>query len=280
MTSTATDASMVLVLGGTGTTGSRIARGVAAEGPSVRAVGRSTAPPFDWSAPATHDAALDGVDAVYVLPPIGVPDPEPIVAPFVERALAAGVRRFVLLSASVIPEGAPGVGRLHVLLREGTPEWAVLRPSWFMQNFEANSYVADDLRDEGVLATSVGDGRIAFVDADDIAAVAVRALLDPEPHQDDHLVTGPAAISYDDVARILTDVSGRSIVHRRVDADAVRARMQAAGIPPEYATFLAAMEDDLRVGSEDRVTDTVERVTGRPPRSFEAWARDQARAWS
>ena len=269
----------VLVLGGTGTTGRRVAHGLAREGRSVRAVSRSTAVRFDWSDAATHGPALAGVRAVYLLPPVGVPEPEPVVAPFVERALAGGVRRFVLLSASVIAEGDAGVGQLHALLRRIAPEWAVLRPSWFMQNLESGSHTAADVRDLGELATSVGDGRIAFVDADDIAAVAVRALLDEQPHQGEHVITGPAALSYDDVAAVLTRVSGRRVVHRRVTRDVVRRRMERAGIPADYAEVLSAMEGPLSAGIEDRTTDAVQRVTGRPPRSLQAWAEAHAAAW-
>lgn len=276
-----TDRGTILVTGGTGATGSRLHRVLTHAGHSSRAVGRSTPVPFEWTEPSTHAPALDGVAAVYLLPPVGVPDPEPLMVPFLERALEEGVRRFVLLSASVIPEGAPGVGRVHAVLRERAPEWAVLRPSWFMQNFERRGqYLADDLADTGRLATSIEDGRIAFVDADDIAAVGLRALVDPEPHQTEHVITGPEALSYDDVAATLSGVLGREVRHERVDRDAVRDRMVRSGIPPAFAEVLADFEAQLRDGAEDRVTDTVERVTGRPPRSFAAWAQANRQSWN
>lgn len=270
----------ILVTGATGTTGSRLHRALQGAGCDTLAVGRSTAVPFDWSQPSTHDRVLEGVEAAYLLPPIGIPDPEPLMAPFIERALERGVRRFVLLSASAIPEGTPGVGRVHALLRQSAPEWTALRPSWFMQNFErAGHYMAEDLTAIGRLSTSIEDGRVAFVDADDIAAVALRALIDPEPHQADHVITGPQALSYDDVAATFARVLGREIVHERVDRDTVRQRMQRSGIPHAFAEILASLEDGLRDGAEDRTTDTVQRVTGRPPRSLDAWARSNAGVW-
>lgn len=262
----------VLVLGATGTTGSRVASLLQDEGHPVRGASRSSAPAFVWDDPATYDAVLADVRAVYLLPPVGVLDPEPAMRGFVERALARGIRRIVLLSAALAPEGSPGVGSVHALLRARAPEWAVLQPSWFMQNFERGHYMAEDLA-SGRLTSSVGDGRVAFVDADDIAAVAVRALVDREPHQAAHVITGPEALSYDDVAATLAPVVGRDVVHQRVDGDAVRARMRAAGIPPAFAEVLAGLEDQLRDGADDRVTDTVQRVAGRPPTSLADWAR-------
>lgn len=270
----------ILVTGATGTTGSRLRQVLEDHGHAVLAVGRSTAVPFDWSDAATHHRVLEGVEAAYLLPPVGVPDPEPIMVPFIERALSRGVRRLVLLSASVIPEGTPGVGRVHGVIRATAPEWAVLRPSWFMQNFERGGhYMAEDLTASSRLLTSIEDGRVAFVDADDIAAVAFRALTDVEPHQAEHVITGPQALSYDDVAATFTRVLGRPVVHERVPREAVRERMERSGIPPGFAEILAGMEDGLRDGGEHRTTDTVERVTGRPPRSLDAWARAHADAW-
>lgn len=261
----------VLVLGATGTTGSRVAELLRRDGHLVRAVSRSTSPAFDWDVPATWDAAVEAVDAVYLLPPVGVADAEPQMTAFIERALDAGVRRFVLLSASIIPKGAPGVGRIHALLEERAPEWSVLQPSWFMQNFEAGHYMAEDVR-SGRLVTSIQDGRVAFVDADDIAAVAVRALLDDIPHQTAHVITGPEALSYDEVAALLSDASGREIRHERVTQQQVQDRIARSGIPATFAEVLAALEESLRAGGGAAVTDTVERVTGRPPRRFAEWA--------
>lgn len=271
----------VLVTGATGTTGSRVQRALVREGHEVLAVSRSTAIPFDWTDAATHAAAVDGVTSAYLLPPVGVPDPEPLMRPFIELALEAGVRRFVLLSASIIPEGGPGAGQVHALLRRVAPEWAVLQPSWFMQNFaQRGYYLAEDLVDGHRLRTSIEDGRVAFVDADDIAAVAVRALVDPEPPQTGLVITGPEALSYDNIAEVFSGLLGHTVVHERVDARTVAAVLVDSGVPPDFAEILAGMESGLRAGAEDRTTETVERWTGRPPRSFADWARANTAVWS
>jgi ergot alkaloid biosynthesis protein len=275
----------VLVIGASGTTGSRVCAQLHHLGHQPRPASRHPGPRsaaqvvFDWADPTTHDAALSGVDAIYMVPPVLVADPTDMMLPFVDWALEDGIRRFVLLSASVIEEGASGVGAVHRTLRERAPEWAVLRPSWFMQNFVGAHFHAASIRDEGLIVTSTGGSRVGFVNADDIAAVAVRALTDPEPHNTDHVLTGPEALSYADVAGIITEVAGRPVEHLNVTPAGMRERMLAAGVPDAFADILIAGEGAIVAGAEDRVTDTVERVTGRPPSTFRRFAHENRSAW-
>ncbi|MEU2858609.1 NmrA family NAD(P)-binding protein [Streptomyces mirabilis] len=270
--------SATLVIGATGTTGSRVVAGLIAEGHRVRAAGRSATPVegaeavrFDWNEPATFGAALDGADRVYLIPPIGSSDPAAVMLPFLRRARSAGVHRAVLLSSSAIPAGGPAVGQVHQALPGLFEQWAVLRPSWFMQNFAGFTPHARSIREDGVILTATGDGRVGFVDAEDIAAVAVRALTDEQAPDADLILTGPQALSYDDVAAIITEVGGRPVVHRHLTFDQLRDRW-AEEIPLEFATMLAGMDRAIADGAEDRTSDTVQRLTGRPPGTFRAFA--------
>jgi uncharacterized protein YbjT (DUF2867 family) len=271
----------VLVTGATGTTGSRTAARLTGSGHRVRAASRRATPVpgaepvvFDWYDPATHPAALDGTDRVYLVPPVGDPDPEAVMLPFLRQARAAGVRRAVLLSSSAVPEGGPAVGQVHGALPELFDEWAVLRPSWFMQNFTGAHEHARSIREEGVIRTATGAGRVGFVDAEDIAAVAAHALTDERAPGTDLVLTGPEALGYDDIAAILTEVTGRPVVHRRL-TEAELADRLATHVPPEFAALLAALDRSIADGAEDRVTDTVRHLTGRPPRAFRALAEQE-----
>jgi uncharacterized protein YbjT (DUF2867 family) len=229
---------------------------------------------FDWAEVSSHEEALSGVDRMYLVAPAMVEDPSKLMLPFIERALERGVRRAVLLSSSAVPEGAPGLGAVHRMIRERVPEWTVLQPSWFMQNFmEARHHHGASLQRDGLLVTCTGEGRVGFVDARDIAEVAVRALADPASHDTAHVITGPQALRYDDVAAILSRVSGRPVRHAHVPPDEAVRHMMAAGIPERYARLLAQLDEAIQQGAEGRVTDTVSRVTGREPRSFEAFVR-------
>ncbi|MDI9888294.1 NAD(P)H-binding protein [Streptomyces sp. HNM0645] len=264
----------VLVTGATGTTGSRTTARLVAAGHRVRAASRGrialpgTDPVrFDWYAPDTFREALAGADRVYLVPPVGDPDPAAVMLPFLRQAREAGVHRAVLLSSSATPEGGPAAGAVHRALPGLFDEWAVLRPSWFMQNFTGTHPHAAGIRENGTILTAAGTGRVGFVDADDIAAVAAHALTDEPAPGPDLVLTGPETLSHDDVAAIVARVTGRPVVHLRLTHDELRDRL-AARMPWEFAALLAGMDRAIAAGAEDRTTDTVRRVTGRPPRSF------------
>ncbi|MCG8919163.1 ergot alkaloid biosynthesis protein [Actinokineospora sp. PR83] len=264
--------STVLVIGGTGTTGSRVVALLREQSAAVRIGTRKPDDPgqvrFDWSERATHGPAVAGAERVYLLPPVGVAEPAPLVEGFLAEAARAGVRRVVLLSSSAVPDADSGPGALPPLVRAAVPEWAVLRPSWFMQNFLGSHPVAAGIREHGEIVTATGSGRVGFVDAADIAAVAARALLDPVPHNTDHLITGPEALSYADTAAIITETTGRAVEHRAVSATEMATRFTDTGMSPQFATILADLDTAIRHGAEDRVTSTVRDLTGHPARSF------------
>ncbi|MFC9243959.1 NmrA family NAD(P)-binding protein [Streptomyces sp. NPDC057136] len=280
-----TTSNAALVIGATGTTGRRVTAGLIAVGHRVKAAGRTATPVegaeavrFDWNEPATWDEALDGVDRAYLIPPIGSSDPAAVMLPFLRQARAADMRRVVLLSSSAIPAGGPAVGRVHAELPGLFEQWAVLRPSWFMQNFTGLTPHARSIREDGAILTASGDGRVGFIDAEDIAAVAVRALTDEKAPNTDLVLTGPQSLSYDDVAAVITEVTGRPVVHQHLTFEQLRDRW-AAEIPLEFATMLAGMDRAIAGGAEDRTSDTVERLTGCPPGTFRAFVEREV-SWS
>ncbi|WP_394937989.1 NmrA family NAD(P)-binding protein [Psychromicrobium sp. YIM B11713] len=277
-----TTKNLTLVVGATGNTGSRVTADLAALGLPVRAASRkgtalagTEAVQFDWYNTETHTAALKGVKRLYLVPPVGDNDPAAVMLPFLAQAQEAGVQRAVLLSASAVEPGGPAVGLVHQALPEIFEEWAVLRPSWFMQNFiEAHPH-ALSIREEGTIWSATDDGRVGFIDAADIAAVAVRALLDEPSLNTDLILTGPETLSYDDVASIVAAAIGHPVIHRRLSYQQMRDRI-AASLPLEFASLLAGMDRSIAEGSEDRITDTVQRITGRAPRSLRALLQHRA----
>ncbi|MEU6480797.1 ergot alkaloid biosynthesis protein [Streptomyces sp. NPDC047017] len=274
--STPTDSGTTLVIGATGTTGSRTTVRLLAGGHRARAAGRRAAPVagapgvrFDWYDPSGHAPALTGTDRLYLVPPVGDPDPAAVMLPFLELARARGVRRAVLLSSSAIGAGGPAVGEVHRALPDLFGQWAVLRPSWFMQNFTGDHPHARSIREEGVIRSATGDGRVGFVDAEDIAAVAARALTAPEAPCTDLVLTGPQALSYDDVAAVCAEATGRPVAHHRLTPGRMRDHLiRAAGLPAGFAAILAGLDEAIARGAEDRTTDTVARLTGRPPHTL------------
>ncbi|WP_113701191.1 NAD(P)H-binding protein [Nonomuraea lactucae] len=267
----------ILVTGATGTTGSRVVARLRRQGRDVRAVSRGTpgAGHFEWADPKGWPALLEGVEAVYLVAPTDGSDPVPPFAEFLAVARESGVRRGVLLSSSALPEVGAGPGALPRLVRDHLEEYAILRPSWFMTNVLGATPLAAGLR-SGEVVTATGDGRVAFVDPDDIAAVAVVCLLADQTPGTDLVLTGPEALGYAEVCAMVSALLRRPIVHRSVDVGTYSRFLVEHGIPASYAPLLAALDEPISRGSEDRVTDGVQRITGRPPRSFRAFLQDHA----
>jgi uncharacterized protein YbjT (DUF2867 family) len=267
----------ILVTGGTGKTGRPLSAMLRARGASVRVASRHPDPAapdavrFDWHDPATHRAALAGVDGVYLVPPLLSLDPMPLVGPFLDAARRLGTRRVVLLGSLAVLPNAPGVARLSEAVRRA-PEWAVLRPSGFMQNFTGAHPVAAGIRDRGEIRTAAGDGRLGWIDAEDIAAVAANTLLDPDAGGE-HLLTGPEALGYRDAAAVITRVTGRAVRVTEIGIDELAGHYREAGMPADFAAALAGVDAGIRAGAEDRVTGSVRELTGRAPRSFVDFAR-------
>ncbi|MEU9895300.1 NAD(P)H-binding protein [Streptomyces phaeochromogenes] len=264
----------VLVTGGTGTTGRRVAALLRTRGVAVRTASRHPVAGddqhviFDWADPRTFATAVDGVDRVFLVAPLSDSDPASAVGGFLDAAVAAGTRRVVLLSASAVTDAPSGLGALPPLVRARVPESAVLRPSWFMQNFVGNHPVAVGIRERGRITTATGRGRVAFIDPDDIAAVAGELLLGESIPDGELILTGPQALSYDEAAAVVGEVTGTAVHHTSITVEELTAAIEATGVPHDYARVLAEMDEEIAGGSEERITTTVQDVTDRAPRSF------------
>jgi ergot alkaloid biosynthesis protein len=274
----------ILVTGGTGKTGGRLIRRLVEQGWPVRcasrsgkAQGRVEGVRFDWYNAQGHAAAIAGVERVYLVAPVGSNNPIEVMQPFIELAIAQGVRRLVLLSSSAIEEGGPAMGVVHALLHRIAPEWAVLRPSWFMENF-VESHLAT-IRDEGAIYSATDDGLVPFIAADDIAEVAFRSLTNNEGANNDLVITGPKALSYGEAAEIIGTARGRAVRHVRLSGDELTARFESFGIAHDYAAMLVGLDRAIAGGAEARTTSVVAQLTGREPLSLEDFAARNVDAW-
>lgn len=274
----------VLLTGGSGKTGSRIAQDLRKRGIEPRIASRapSTAQGlsvrFDWLDASTYENALTDVGAIYLVAPSNVIDPLQAMQPFLENALEAGVERYVLLSASILEEGGPMMGQVHAFLKAHAPQWVVLRPTWFMQNFSEQQHLAT-IREENTIYSATREGRVPFIDAGDIAAVAAEALLNRTVRNGDLVLTGPELLSYDQVAQVLSVTLGKTIVHHRLSEDALAQRFITQGMAAEYARALASMDTAIAQGVEERLTDEVMRMTQRRPVDFRTFATTARDAW-
>ena len=276
-----TSASLTLVLGATGKTGSRVANRLLSRGLPVRTAARSGADAhFDWDDPSTYAPALHGVERVYLLGPVMRTDFADQVSVFLDAAEAAGARHVTYLSAHGVDSAPPGTAmrsvELDLLGRPGLTH-AILRPAWFMQNFSETFLKPVD----GAIVVPAGDGAEAFVDAEDIAAVASATLTDPEAHAGaQYALTGPEALTIEEAAKVISDVSGQAINYTDIDRDEWIAAAVAAGVPAAYGAVLRMLTETIASGHGSRPSSDVEKAAGTAPASFADFARRTAAAWA
>jgi uncharacterized protein YbjT (DUF2867 family) len=282
---------MILLTGATGTVGRELALDMKTARIPFRVLTRDPARAHallgdaefavgDLSRPETFPAALSGVSAAFILSPLD-PALASWEAGFARAAKKAGVKRLVKMSAlGADPRSAVTLARWHgnaeeEILRVGLP-CVILRPAAFYQNLLMN---ADSIR-RGALAAPMGSARIAMVDARDVASAAAAALTSGALDGSAPILTGPAPLTYAEIAAVLTRVLRRPISYVDVAPDVARRGMLEAGMPAWLVEAVLGLAEEFRAGRADLATDDVRRATGRAPIPFERFADDRARAFS
>lgn len=268
----------ILVVGGTGKTGRRVAERLAALGLPVRIGSRSANPAFDWEDPSGWAAALDGAGAVYITyyPDLAAPGAPEAIRALVGQALKQGVRRLVLLSG----RGEEEAQQAERVLQDSGADWTIVRASWFNQNFSEGAVLEGVLA--GEIALPAGDVGEPFVDTDDIADVVVAALT-----QDGHVgqlyeVTGPRLLTFAEATAEIARAIGRPVRYTRLSAEAFTATLAQQGLPAGFTGLLLYLFTTVLDGRNAYLTDGVQRALGRPPKDFADYARDAAAsgAWA
>jgi uncharacterized protein YbjT (DUF2867 family) len=270
---------MMLVLDGTGKTGRRVAERFKTRRLPTRVGSRSGEPPFDWEDRTTWAPALSGVGSVYVTyyPDLAVPGSVEAVRSFAELAVESRVRRLVLLSG----RGEPEAERAELALQEVVDaragvEWTILRSTWFMQNF-SEDYMLEHVL-SGEIRLPAGDVPTPFLDADDIADVAVAALTDEGHAGQLYELTGPRSLTFAEAAAEIAGASGHDVRYVPVSLEEHAAEAAEHGVPAEVVELLTYLFDEVVDGRNANTTDGVRRALGREPRDFADYARDVAAA--
>lgn len=263
----------VVIVGGAGKTGRRVADRLAAQGIATRLVSRSTSPAFDWDDPTTWRLALEGARAAYVAyqPDLAAPGAAGQVGRLATLAAELGVERLVLLSGRG-EEGAEAAEQAALAAHDHV---TVCRVGWFAQNFTEGALAG--VVPSGVLALPVPrDVPEPFVDLDDVADVAVLALTEDGHGGVVHELTGPEGLTLAEVAQQLSEASGRPVEYVQVPRQEFAAEAVAAGLDEPTATFLAGLFAEIFDGRNVATTTGVHDALGREPRSFRDWAEDAA----
>ncbi|MCM1974691.1 MULTISPECIES: SDR family oxidoreductase [Streptomyces] len=283
----------VLVTGATGNVGRTVVTALRDRGASVRAFVRDAERARrvlgdevglavgDFGDPAALRAALRGVDGVFLTSADG-PDKVAHETAVIDAASTAWVSRLVKLSSPRVEIGSDLAfwdwhGRIERhLLTSGVPA-VCLRSGYLMSNLLA---AAEAVAASGQLIAPAGTARIAMTDPADVGAAAA-ALLTEDGHDDrTYTVTGPEALTYGDVAAVLSEATGREVRYVDVPDGAARAGLAASGAPQWLVEGVAVLFGKLREGACAEVTGTVRALTGREPRSLAGWAREHARPFT
>jgi len=262
---------LTLIVGGLGKTGRRVAQRLTALGVRWRAASRSSELPFDWEREETWQPAVRGASAIYLTyyPDVALPGASERIRRLCALAVESEVEQIVLLS---------GRGEHHVwpserAVRESGAEFTIIRCAWFSQNFDEGHFLGPIL--DGELALPAGSVSEPFIDADDIADVAVAAL--DRSQRARHAgqiydLTGPRLLSFGEAVREIARVTGRSIRYTPI-SNAAYAEELALHLPPPEVAFLSELFGLVLDGHNSLLSDGVERALGRKPRDFSDYVR-------
>ncbi|MDZ4169626.1 MAG: SDR family oxidoreductase [Coriobacteriia bacterium] len=276
---------IVLVTGASGNVGNEVVKQLVARGQRVRAATRTASSlpfaahgidtcAFDFTDPATFGPALAGVDRVFLVRPPHMAKAAAF-EPFLSAMHEARVGHVVFLSLL-------GVERNPIVPHHGIEKrlkgsglgWTMIRPGFYMQNL-STTHLAD-IRDHGVISVPAGNGRTSLIDVRDIAE-AVAVVLSENGHLNrGYAVTGREAITYQDAARILSQVTGREIRYTAPSGAQFARHMAAAGHPRDFITVMRGIYLVAKLGMAGTVTQELPRLIGRPAITFEQFARDNA----
>jgi len=280
-------AGKILVTGTTGNIGGEIVRLLKERNVDFIAATRSrsindvNSVSLDFADPQSLEAAMQGVSTLFMVL-ANHPDMITWGKNVIDTAKKCGIKHIVRSSGS-LADGNSAINVRKVLaetdqyLKESGIDYTITSPNFFMQNFIM--FHGDDYKN-GALYLPAGDGKVAWVDVRDIAAVNVIVLLNPEEYRNRTLtITGPKALSYTEAVAVLNDKLGKDVQYVAVsDEDAIKAMTEM-----QFPEFLIDLMIDLnlciREGFAEETTTTVKDITGNDATSFEQFVHDNKGAW-
>ncbi|HCD82870.1 SDR family oxidoreductase [Agrobacterium tumefaciens] len=268
----------ILVIGSTGTIGTPLVKALLAKGESVKAASRSGKAAdgaegvrFDYTDASTYADAFDGVDRLFLILAGGRLDAIDALTPVVEEAARRKVKIVFLSVFGVDADDSIPYRQIELkIIASGVP-YVILRPNWFADNF--HTYWKAGI-EHGEIAVPAGEGKSSFIDVRDIADSAAAALTSNAFDGKAFNLTGPKAFGYGEAAAIISQAIGKPVGYSAVSDEAFIAILTGAGVPKDYASFLASIFHPVREGWTSAVTGDVETLTGRAPRSLETYVGD------
>jgi uncharacterized protein YbjT (DUF2867 family) len=279
----------VLVVGASGTVGSEIVKLLTAQGHKVRATTskKVSDQPGDGVEQVQVNLvtgegiskAFEGVDRVFLPSPAGYADQYKMLSPLIQESKRRGLKKVVLMTAM----GANAVEtspfrRAEIELEKSGLAYNIIRPNWFMQNF--NTFWIQGIREHGKIQLPAGTAKVSFIDARDIAAVAAKLLTSDDLNNRDFDLTGPQPVDHSDVAKEISSSTGKKVVYENIEPATLKKGLVSAGLPEDYVDFLIMIFGFLRDGYSAAITDNVKRILGRAPIEFSQYTQDYKQAWA
>ncbi len=232
---------------------------------------------IDYGQPETLRAAFEGCHKLFLLGPNALNQSE-LERNAVDAAKAAGVQHIVKQSAMGAGEESWSLAKIHRAVEKAIESsglaWTFLRPNSFMQN--TVTFMGPTIRAEAAFYSASGQARISHVDVHDIAAVAAKALTGANYEGKAYTLTGPEALTYDELASELSKALGRSITHIDLPPSDLKSGMLAEGMPEEICDRMLDLERYFREDQASRISDDIKQVTGREPRRFADYVLEAA----
>lgn len=263
----------ILVIGGTGKTGRRVTKNLTEQGHNVRVVGRRTEPAFDWENQDTYADALKDIDRAYIVyyPDLAVPGSRDAITTLTKKALEAGLEKVVLLSG----KGETEAEACEDIVANSGLNYTLVRASWFNQNFSEGAFL--DFVLNGVVALPMPEAEIPFVDADDIADVVSKVLIDDSYNGQTITVTGPQKRTFKEVVKIMAEASDKTIQFAPISIEEFKEGMRKAGLPDSYVWLFGYLFQEVLGNSNNQeISNDVMKVLGRPAKDFETYAKQTA----
>ncbi|MCW3465780.1 SDR family oxidoreductase [Chitinophaga nivalis] len=272
----------ILITGVTGSVGKALTKSLQARQVAFKAASRNVAAAkeklglqeevvhFSFDDPATFEAATADVEKVFLLGPSFNPHLDQLMTPFVAYLGKKGIKRIVYLSGLGL-SGPVGLLGFHArmeqkLIQEGF-DYTIIRPSYFAQNFR--NYEYENITERSVVFAPAGKGKTAFIDVADIAAVATEVLTKEGHSGQAYELTGPEALSFYEVAALLTRFTGKQITYPEPDEDTFKAGLKATGVSDLIGEYMAIIYNNIANNKVAFTTDTIEKITGKKPTALE-----------
>ena len=264
----------ILILGGKGKTGRKVAERLTKLGKTIRIGSRTENPSFDWENPETWPAALEGIDTVYITfqPDLAIPVALEAIKGFTAEAVKNGIRKMVLLSG----RGEDKAQVCEQIVMDSGVDWTIVRASWFNQNFSESFLLEPVLAGQVVLPR--GEALEPFVDTDDIADVVVESLLDDKHAGQIYELTGPRLLTFKQLTAEISKATGRDISFKSISVDEYEKMLRENQIPEEFVWLINYLFKEVLDGRNASVTNDIEKVLGRKPKDFTEYAEETATA--